>query len=291
MIKHLRATLKALYLTLQGFLPDEWAIQISYFRKFHRFANLRAPQTLNEKVNWRKLHQRDPRFTLFADKVAVKAEIARLVGSEHVIPTLWAGERPEDIPFDEIAPPYLIKVSHGFGSNIFIHRREDIDEKKIRAALDQRLRHPHGRSGREWGYYDIPRKILIERMLETPKGKSPDDYKFFVYHGRVHFIQIDADRRGLHKRAFYDRNWNKLPMTSPYPDIERPILMQPYLGGMTGIAEKIGALFDFVRVDLYHESDNVWFGETTFYPGGGYLRISPDIWGQRLGEPWNLPDL
>ena len=109
------------YCLCLGLLPDEWAIQIMYFRNFHRFANLRNPQTFNEKINWRKLHQRDPRFALFADKVAVKDEIAKLAGPEYVIPTLWVGKRPEDIPFDRLDPPYVIKINNGYGSNLYIH--------------------------------------------------------------------------------------------------------------------------------------------------------------------------
>ena len=283
----LPAPVKRLYRALIGLLPDEWAIQIAYLRKFKRFANLRAPRTFNEKINWRKLHQRDPRFTLFADKAAVKDEIARMVGREHVIPTLWTGERPEDIPFDALTPPYVIKVNHGYGSNIFIRHQDDLEEKRrLRAVLHELLRNSHGRAGLEWAYYGIPRKIIIERMLDIFGDGIPEDYKFFVYHGRVHFIQIDVDRWGNGKRAFYDPSWNKLPMTKGRPDIERPIPEPSNLQKMIEIAEKIGSIFDFVRVDLYCASNKVFFGETTFYPGEGFSKMSPGIWDYKFGEPW-----
>lgn len=287
MIELLRNILKAIYQAIP--LPDEWVIQIQYFRAFRRFADLRRPRTLNEKINWRKLHQRDPRFTQFADKAAVKKEVARLVGGEHVIPTLWTGEMPENIPFHDIDPPYVIKTTHGCGGNIFVRRREDVDKKMIVAALERQLKRPHGRQKREWGYYDIPRKIIIEPMIEIPGGKAPEDYKFFVYHGRAHFIQVDADRHENHQRTFYDRDWNLLPLTTSRARMGRPLPKPPRFDEMIELAELIGAAFDFVRVDLYCTVHMVFFGEATFYPSGGYSKRSPEIWDLKFGEPWNLP--
>lgn len=260
-----------------------------YFVKFRRFANLREPRTFNEKINWRKLHQRDPRFTLFADKVAVKDEIARLIGAEHLIPTLWIGERPEDIPFDELVPPYVLKVNHGSGGHIFIRRPEDVDREKIRAALSGLLRHSHGRAAREWAYYDIPRKIIVERMLDLFGDDDPEDYKFFVYHGRIHFVQLGFNRLVSRKKAYYDRDWNKLPIATVRINVERPIPRPANWDKMIEIAEKIGSLFDFARVDLYSVAGKVYFGETTFYPNGGYARRSPEVWDLKFGEPWKLP--
>lgn len=286
---HLRKALKTAYRSLLGLLPDEWAIQVAYYRAFGRFANLKAPETFNEKINWRKLHQRDPRFTLFSDKLKVKAEIARLIGSEHVIPTLWSGERPEDIPFDALIPPYVVKVNHGSGSNMFVRRAGDLDAGKIRASLAPLLRRPFGHAARSWGYYDIPRRILVERVLDIFGRGLPEDHKFYVYHGRVHFIQLDFDRWEGERRAFYDRAWNKLPVTEGCPDVGRPIAKPAYLGAMIEIAEKIGSLFDFVRVDLYYESRTVLFGETTFYDGAGYSKPDPEIWDLKFGEPWKIP--
>lgn len=281
--------LKPLYRAFLGCLPDEWAIQVLYYRNFKRFADLRNPRTFSEKTNWRKLHQRDPRFTLFSDKAAVKAEIARLIGRQHVIPTLWTGERPEDVPFEDIAPPYVIKVNHGNSSNIFIHRREDVDKEKIRAELRRTLGHSHAYNARQWGYYDIPRKILIEPMLDIFGKGAPEDYKFYVYHGRAHFVQVNADRWGRDLVAYFDRDWNRFPTERTDREIDSPLPKPPFLAELITIAEKIGAGFDFVRVDLYYAAGNVFFGETTFYSAAGYPFILIGDLDYRFGEPWIIP--
>ena len=76
------------YESVIGRLPDYAAINVMYFRSFRRLPNLRDPRTFNEKIAWRKLYQRNPLFPVFSDKVAVKAEIAKLVGERHIIETL-----------------------------------------------------------------------------------------------------------------------------------------------------------------------------------------------------------
>ena len=78
--------LKKCFYKLIEFMPDRCGVQFDYFFHFFRLANLNNPVTFNEKVNWRKFYQRDPRFTLFADKVLVKDEIARRIGEKYVIP-------------------------------------------------------------------------------------------------------------------------------------------------------------------------------------------------------------
>ncbi|MEJ0063846.1 MAG: ATP-grasp fold amidoligase family protein [Alphaproteobacteria bacterium] len=272
-------------------LPDEWALQLLYFKVFGRFANLRHPKGFQEKLVWRKLYQRNPRFTLFADKAAVKDEIARLVGPQHVIPTLWTGTDPEDIPFDTLEPPYAIKTNHGSGGHFFIRKAEDIDKKKICASMRQQLALRYGHRLREWAYHDISRKILVERMLVTPQDAPPEDYKFLVFHGRVRAIQIDHDRFTNHTRAFYDRDWKRLPFTGLYPAPDflapRPAMLEE----MIAVAEKIGSQFDFVRVDLYQIPPAVYFGETTFYPGGGIYGFQPREWELKMGELWKIDTL
>jgi hypothetical protein len=167
---------------------------------------------LNEKIAWRKLHQHNPQFPIFSDKIAAKAEVAKLIGEQHIIETLWVGNNPEDIPFDGLKPPYVIKVNHGSGGNVFIRKVQDIKRDEIVASMRQQLGVSYGHIAREWGYLGIPHKVLVERMVEMPGCEVPEDYRFFTYHGRVHFIQVDCDRFRGHKRNLYDREWNLLPV-------------------------------------------------------------------------------
>jgi len=269
-------------------LPDYAAVNLMYLRTFRRLPNLRHPRTLNEKVAWRKLYQHNPKFPIFADKIAAKAEIAKLIGAQHIIETLWVGNNPEDIPFDGLKPPYVIKVNHSSGGNVFIRTAQDIKRDEIVASMRQQLGFSHGHMFREWGYSGIPHKVMVERMIEMPGYDVPENYRFFAYHGRVHFIQLDGGRFGEHIN-YYDREWNLLPVKREYhPTLE--LVSKPVnLGQMINLAEKIGAQFDFVRVDLYSPPQGILFGEATFYPCAGVgLLFIPKDWDYKFGAPWQI---
>jgi hypothetical protein len=284
----IRNIIKMTYNSFLDMLPDYAAVNFMYFRHFRQLPNLKHPKTLNEKIAWRKLYQCNPQFPSFADKVGVKAEIAKLIGEQHIIETLWTGCDPEEIPFDTLTPPYVIKVNHSSGGNIFIRTTKDIERNKIIASMRNQLRFSHHRMFREWAYAPIARSGMVEKMIEMPSGDAPEDYKFFVYHGRVHFIQVDCDRFKAHTRNLYDREWNLLAARLIYPATAKAIFKPANLDKMIEIAEKIGSKFDFVRVDLYAPAGGILFGEVTFYPGAGIEKFVPKEWDYKFGEPWEI---
>ncbi len=276
------------YKPVLDLLPDFEAVNLMYLGAFGRLPDLRHPKRLTEKIVWRKLYQRNPLFTVFSDKIAVKAEIAKLIGARHVIETLWTGTNPEDIPFDRLKLPYVIKVNHSTGGNVFVRSAQDIKRGQIMASMRNQLSFSHGHRFREWGYLGIHPQVLVERMITAPNGGVPEDFKVFVYHGRVHFIHIDRDRLSALRRNIYDREWNRLPFELRYPSIQEPVPKPANLGPMIELAEAIGAQFDFVRVDLYSPPQGIYFGEVTFYPGAGHMPFKPKEWDKRFGEPWRI---
>ena len=285
----LKVTMKRLCWAALDCLPDAVAVRIFYFRKFRRLPNLSKPSTFNEKITWRKLHQMNERFKVFADKIAVKAEIARIIGDDYVIKTLWVGDNPDSIPFDQLTPPYVIKTNHGNGGHIFVRTSADINKAVIAASLRKQLAYSHAHRWREWGYRNIPRTILVEEMIVEGNGEIPVDYKFFVYHGRVHYIQVDYGRFSDHKRNVYDRDWRLVPVDYNYSRSTGARSPPVWLPEMIIAAERIGLEFDFARVDLYATADYVKFGEVTFYPVAGLGRFNPAEWDVKFGEPWRLP--
>ena len=62
------------------FLPDSLYIQLNYFTHFKKFANLKNPKTYNEKLNWLKLHDRNPLYTTLVDKYEVKTWVDEKIG-------------------------------------------------------------------------------------------------------------------------------------------------------------------------------------------------------------------
>jgi TupA-like ATPgrasp len=273
---------------LERWLPDALVVRLQYLIKIGKLPDVRNPKGFNEKIAWRKLFQRNPRFTILADKYLAKREVEKCIGAEYIIPTLWAGEDPCNIPFERLDPPYVIKPNHASGGHVFIRSRAQVSGPTILNPVLAHLRIDFWKVHREWGYKDIKRLVIVEPWLEPNEGSALPDYKFFVYDGHVHFIQVDLNRFGHHVRAIFDRHWRELPVTFVYPRPEVTPQKPLQLKKMLGIAEKLGAGFDFVRVDLYAPAGRVFFGEMTFYPEGGLGQFDPPIWDCLFGRPWIL---
>ncbi|MGE4351165.1 MAG: ATP-grasp fold amidoligase family protein, partial [Bdellovibrionales bacterium] len=118
----------------------------------------------------------------------------------------------------------------------------------------------------------------------------PEDYKLFVYDGRVHFIQVIQGRFDQEQHSFLDREWNLLSLATTGKRIGA-VEVPRNAKKIVEIAEKIGSGFDFVRVDLYNVAEKIYFSEATFYPAGGYKEFSPASWDKVFGAPWVLPAL
>lgn len=273
---------------LLSFFPDKVMLYIFYLYKFQRIPNFKSPSTFNEKINWRKLYQRDKRFIEYSDKIRAKELISKIIDKKYIIQTLHTCDSFEEIPFDKLNPPYVIKTSHGCADTILIKSQNDLHNHSIFNSLKVSSRRTYGVRHREWAYQHIQRKILIEKMLIDKDTITPNDYKFFVYHGTAHYVQMDRGRFEKHEMAFFDRDWNKLPLTKGHPQIEDNVPQPQNFSLMIELAEAIGKNFDFVRVDLYDTPDGVFFGETTFYPAGGFGRFYPDEWDEKFGNPWKI---
>jgi len=60
---------------------------------------------------------------------------------------------------------------------------------------------------------------------------------------------------------------------------------------MIAISRSLASGFPFIRVDLYDFNGNVYFGEMTFHPEGGFGPIIPDGWDYKIGEWLKLPEV
>src|SRR5690606_26093641 len=110
---------------------------------------------------------------------------------------------------------------------------------------------------------------------------------FFVFHGRVAYIQVVSDRQRSKRFRFYSRNWRPLDIrhgtSEPAPVIKRPDKLED----MIDIAETLAKEFDVVRVDLYNPNgERILFGEMTFSPAAGRKPFLPRQFDFDLGALW-----
>ena len=97
-------------------LPDKWYLKWYYKKVFGRKLDLDNPKTLNEKIQWLKLHDRNPLYHQLIDKYEAKKIIASKIGEEYVIPTLGIYDRFEEIDFEQLPNQFVLKCNHDSGS-------------------------------------------------------------------------------------------------------------------------------------------------------------------------------
>ncbi len=256
-------------------MPDEEYIRRKFRAKMGKELDLDTPETFNEKLQWLKLFNRRPEYTVMADKYLVRGYIEEKLGKEFLIPLLGVWDDPDQIDFAALPDRFVLKCNHNSGLGMFICKdRDKIDENKVRAGLRKGLAQDYYLPGREWPYKDIPRKIICEKYMTDYPG-SPDftDYKFFCFNGKADCVMLCLERSsGDTKFYFFDRDWNlKRYNIRGISAPEGFTLPKPEnIDKMFDIAALLSEGLPFARIDLYNSEGRIYFGEITFYPDSGF---------------------
>ena len=253
--------------------------------------NLRHPQRFNEKLQWLKLYNRKPEYTVMADKVAVKDYIAHTLGPQYVIPTLGVWEKAADVDFDALPEKFVIKCNHNSGDGMYICTdKSKMDVESVRRALERGLEQNYYLCDREWPYKNIPRRILAEAFLDDGSGKGLIDYKVFNFNGEPHFIQVDFDRFKDHKKNLYSTDWKLLDFEFNYPSHPEIEIPKPAaLDEMLQLSRILSKDIPYLRTDFYYINGQLYLGELTFFPASGYGKFTPDEYDLTFGKLLNLP--
>lgn len=267
-------------------LPDSVYLRLKYRLYFGRKLHLDDPRTFNEKLQWLKLHDRKPEYTMMVDKIEVKKWVAQKIGEEYVIPTLGVWNTPGEIDFDALPDRFVLKCNHDSGGLCICSDKSKLDRRKAVAGLRKGLRRNYFLAGREWPYRDVARKVFAERYMADESGYELKDYKIFCFAGVPRYIQVDFDRYAAtgHKRNIYDPDWKLMDWELQYPRDARREIPPPDLENMLRLARILSAGVPFLRVDFYSVNRRIYFGECTFFPGSGFERFMPEIRDAELGD-------
>jgi hypothetical protein len=271
---------------LKPLLGDELYLKLYMYMRLGYWPQIRPPRTFNEKILYRKLFSDNELFSIVEDKWRVRDYVADKVGEEVLADIYHVTDDPETIPFTELPASYVIKPTHMSGPIIFIDENEEPDRRSIKQSCQKWLDETYGERLEEYWYEQIKPRIIIEERLQDEEYGIPPDFKFFVFHGEVKYIEVDTDRHTDHKRRFYDTNWNPQEFELKFP--LGPIISKPRkLREMINIAESLGEKFEFIRVDLYQINEHrVVFGEITVAHGSGGERFKPKIYDFEFGSLW-----
>jgi hypothetical protein len=276
-------------------IPDD-ELYIKLMWKLSRLnypLNLSNPQTFNEKLQWLKLHDRNPKYTIMVDKIRVKEWVASKIGEQHIIPTLGVWESPEDIDFDSLPNQFVLKCNHNSGIGVYVCKDKRLmNKKKVIKDLKKGLQQNYYKEGREWPYKNVKPMVLAEKYMEDESGFELKDYKVFNFNGEPKIIEIDYDRFKGHKRHLYDVDWNKIDATIEFPsDPDRSFEKPKVLDQLLSLARTLSEGIPHVRTDFYIVRDRIYFGEMTFFHGSGLEHITPLDFDKQMGSWLILPAL
>jgi hypothetical protein len=272
-------------------LPSGPSRRALFMYYFHKFPNLRNPETFNEKMNWRILKDRRPILEWTCDKLAMKDYVEKSQPATDLgvrIPqTFWSGTDIRDLSSVELPEHWVLKPNHRSGQIYFGQGQPDIPaldriSQSWLYAFEQNDLH-------EWAYSKARTLLVAEELLGKP-GSVPSDYKFYVFAGEVAAIQVDIDRHIAHRRRMYLPDWSPLQAVSGTPPLAPTGPPPATFDRMLAIASELGRPFDFIRVDLYSVADDIFFGELTPYSGSGLDVMEPDFLDIELGAKWKLPE-
>ncbi|CAM3345834.1 ATP-grasp fold amidoligase family protein [Zobellia roscoffensis] len=282
---------------LTKFMPDKNYIKLKFKWHMGYPLNLKNPETLNEKINWLKLHDRTPLHTMCSDKYKVREYVIGKIGNEYLVPLFLETFDPYEIKPENIPEtPCIIKANHDSSGGIFVYNKSKVNWIEARKNLKKRLKQSYYWSSREWQYKNIEPRIIVEKLLQDKNGNIPFDYKVHCFNGKVRMVSVDAGRdTDEHHRNWYSQNWTREPYkwsshkgtkyTDPSDtDIEKPKTFDL----MKKLSEKLAQPFCYARVDWYDVDGQLFFGEITFHHDGGYLPIKPEIWDKKLGQLLNI---
>lgn len=272
-------------------LPDKLFIQLKFFKNFHRFPNLKNPQTFSEKIQWLKLYDRNPRYTNLVDKYEVKKIVADLIGEQYIIPTLGVWNNADEIDFDTLPNQFVLKATHDSGRIIICKDKSKLDKEWARKEMAKSLERDFYALTREWPYKDVPRRIIAEEYMEDFDTNELRDYKFFCMDGdaKLLFIATGRQTKSEPDFDFFDMEFNHLPFRHGHPNA--PILPNKPKNFelMKDLSNKLSKGFPQVRVDLYEINGKVYFGELTFFHHSGMVPFDPEEWDYKLGKMVRLP--
>lgn len=269
---------------LHNNVPDDEYLCRLYRAIMHKELNLSSPQTFNEKLQWLKLYDRRPEYTMMVDKYRVREYIANTIGEEYLIPLLGVWDSPEDIDFDALPNQFVLKCNHNSGLGMCICKdKSALDVSKVKRELKKGLAQDYYLSGREWPYKDVKRRIIAEQYMVDESGTELKDYKVMCFGGEPKLIQLHQGRFQRHTQDFYDIDWNYMDFEQGCPrssTVEKPQVLHQ----MLDLSRELTKGYPQLRVDWYCVSGKLYFGELTVFDGSGFSAFEPEEWDYTLGS-------
>ena len=276
-----------------NWMDDEQYLKIAFYARMHKKLDLNNPQTFSEKIQWLKLYDRKPEYTIMVDKFEVKKYVASKIGEEYIIPTLGVWDSFDEINFATLPEQFVLKCTHDSGGLVICTDKSELDIKAARKKINTSMQHNYFWGTREWPYKNVKPRIIAEQYMVDESGYELKDYKLFCFDGssKAMFIASDRSKPDTEtKFDFYDMEFKHLPFTNGHPNASHEIKCPISFEKMKQLAEVLSKGIPHVRVDFYDINGTIYFGELTFAHWSGMVPFEPEEWDYKFGSWITLPN-
>lgn len=270
-------------------LPDKIYLKIIYRMEIGKKLNLENPVTYNEKIQWLKLYDRNPLYSLLSDKYEVRNFVAEKIGESYLIPLLEVYNNVEEINFENLPEKFVLKCTHDSGGVIVCSDKSKLNFRKAKKYLKSRMKRNFYWGGREWPYKNIKPRIIAEKYMVDQRSEELADYKFFCFDGKAKALYVATDRGiGKTKFDYFDMEFNHMPFQQYYPNSDKEIKKPKKFKEMVELAEILAEGMKHVRIDFYEVNGEIYFGEFTFYHFSGVRKFIPNKYDKLFGDWINI---
>lgn len=257
-----------------NFLSDKTFFKLAFWARLNQKLDLDNPTSLNEKIQWLKLHDRKELYAKIVDKYAVREFIKEMLGEEYLVPLVGGPWNSfDEIDFNLLPNSFVLKTTHDSGGVVVVPDKSKMDKVESKKKIMKSMKNNYFYPNREWPYKNITPQIIAEEYLVDSSGSELKDYKIICFNGKPENVMVCTGRiLNQVKFYFFDWNWKFLPLN--YGDELLPsdfsIPRPKKLDEMKSIATKLSEGYDLIRIDLYEANNQIYFGEMTLYPDSGF---------------------
>lgn len=266
------------HLGMYNNMSDEKYLKMLFHAQMGEKLDLVHPKTFNEKLQWLKLHDKNPLYTVMADKANAKDYVAEKIGNEYIIPTLGIWSTFDDINFNDLPNQFVLKCTHDSGGLVICRDKHALDilaaKKKLHACLKKKYYYQY----REWPYKNVLQQIIAEEYMQDGNNHELRDYKFYCFNGVPKFLYLSEgmENHSTARIGFVNTDWTFANFgRTDYKPLESLPQKPSKFDEMLEISRKLSSGTPFLRVDLYEINGRVYFGELTFYPCAGMMPFDP----------------
>jgi hypothetical protein len=194
-----------------------------------------------------------------------------------LVPLLGIYDQIEDLPWDSLPRPYIIKCSHASSFNAIIKSKEDLDKPQLIKQFTKWQHTNYGKLTCEPHYKKIKSRLVVEQLLYED-DHLPIEYKIHVFNGVPKYVYVVSGRGSDIRYDNYLIDWTPFEgaQFNGWHKSDKGIIKPNNWDEMVNIAKILGATFPFVRVDLFNIKGHIYFNELTFTPAKGTLRFDDD---------------